>query len=116
MEGKTMSENYRKPSFTSNYFEYEKNNTPISVIGRLKLNIEYWKGIGTSDYILSVIDKGYVIPVTDVQMCFLRNNLSARQEPKFVRESIDELLSTVCNYVLIHTDTICANGIYILIS
>ena len=90
-----MSEHYVRPVFTADYYDYESLNTPITVVGRLKENLNYWTKIGASKYILSVLKNGYVIPIKGpVEPVFLRNNLSARQEPNFVRESIDDLLAT----------------------
>ena len=88
-----MSKGYVCKNFTTNVFTYEKFDTPISVVGRLKTHISYWQSIGCSEHILNIINRGYVIPLTErVETVHLRNNKSSRDEPIFVRESIDELL------------------------
>ena len=90
-----MSENFTPKVYTDSYYDYEKTGKPISVIGRLKKNISYWKAIGCSEYIQSVITKGYVIPIKgDIEPVDLSNNRSSKQEPTFVWSAIDELLQT----------------------
>ena len=90
-----MSENYTLKVYTDSYYDYEKTGKPISVIGRLKKNISYWKTIGCSEYSQSVITKGYVIPIKgEIESVDLQNNRSSREEPTFVRTAIDELLQT----------------------
>ena len=74
-------------------FEYEQGTT--SVKGRLKKCIKFWEEIGANSYILSVIDKGYKIPlVTIPEPKVLRNNKSSMENHKFVVEAISELLSS----------------------
>ena len=90
-----MSELYTPTKYTSDYYEYEKYDTPISVVGRLRSRSDYWQSIGCSQYILDTIRRGYIIPITDdVESAYLRNNKSSRDEPVFVRKAIDELLDT----------------------
>ena len=90
-----MSSSHKPSIYTNSYYEYEKNGTPISVVGRLKQNIGYWKAIGCSTYILNIIEKGYVIPINgEILPADLQNNRSSREEPQFVRSAIDELLET----------------------
>ena len=93
MEGKPMSVGFLKKEFTNDFFQYEKHDKAISVVGRLKRHIAYWRTIECSEFILKVIQNGYVIPVMgEVDSVHLRNNRSSRIEPEFVRRSIDELL------------------------
>ena len=83
MEGtcKHMSETYVNRTFTSNYYEYERDNKPISVVGRLRNHTAYWQSIGCSDYILNVIKRGYVIPIVgDVEPAILGNNKSSSRD------------------------------------
>ena len=76
-----------------NSFEYEDECKKVSVKGRLKSHLQFWKDIGANSYILSVIDKGYVIPfITTPSSACLRNNKSARDNADFVEEAISELL------------------------
>ena len=43
--------------FTYVYYEYEQGQKHILVRGRLKSNINFWRDIGASDFILDVIVK-----------------------------------------------------------
>ena len=62
---------------------------------RLKNHIQFWRSIGTSQFILDVIDKGYRIPFHSTPPpSFSRNNKSALAHPSFVEEAISELLLT----------------------
>ena len=79
----------------------------VSPIGRLKKSINKWQSIGASQYILDVISNGYSLPLkTSPEKVHLRNNKSARDNPKFVRDEICSLLSkgliTECNKTQIH--------------
>ena len=90
-----MSKGFTKKQYTNDFFEYEKYDKPISVVGRLRKRSAFWESIGASDYVLSVIRKGYVIPIKgEVKGVFLKNNRSSRSNPEFVQKSIDELLDT----------------------
>ena len=95
MEGKHLSKTFVPSVYTSDVFEYEKRGTNISVVGRLKHNLLYWKQIGCSHYILDVLEHGYVIPLQNtVEPVFLHNNKSSREKPAFVQLAIDELLES----------------------
>jgi hypothetical protein len=62
---------------------------------RLKSHIQFWHSIGTSQFILDVIDEGYRIPFHSTPPpSFSRNNKSALAHPSFVEEAISELLLT----------------------
>ena len=63
MEGRPMSKEYKPKQYTNEFFIYERDDKPISVVGRLRKRLSYWRSIGASDYVLSVIEKGYVIPI-----------------------------------------------------
>ena len=90
-----MSEHFKPSKFTADVYEYEKKGTNISVVGRLKRNYNYWKNMGCSPYILDVILNGYLIPINGtIDPVLLKNNKSSREEPNFVRLSIDELLES----------------------
>ena len=82
-----------KHSFTENYFEYEQGESCILVKGRLKKHIQFWKDIGTNNFILDVIQNGYKIPffTTPPSVC-LYNNQSAMKESEFVVEAINDLV------------------------
>ena len=90
-----MSKNYIPKTLTNDFYEYERNGTEISVVGRLRKNLSFWKTIGASNYILDVIRRGYVIPLKgDIESACLKNNKSSRDEPEFVRLAIDDLINT----------------------
>ena len=42
------------------FYEYESD---INVEGRLNKSVEFWEQIGTSKFILDVIEEGYTIPL-----------------------------------------------------
>ena len=63
--------------------------------GSLKNHIQFWRSIGTSQFILDAIDEGYRIPFYSTPPpSFSRNNISALAHPSFVDEAISELLLT----------------------
>ena len=49
--------------FTHDYYEYEQGQKHILVRGRLKPNINFWRDIGASDFILDAIVNGYKVPL-----------------------------------------------------
>jgi hypothetical protein len=84
--------------FSQNYFKYEQGNCAISVVGRLKSHVSFWNSISANQEVLDIIQRGYVIPLITVpKPVFLKNNLSARKQPKFVAEAILDLVK--CNSV-----------------
>ena len=63
--------------------------------GSLKNHIQFWRSIGTTQFILVVIDEGYRIPFCSTPPpSFLHNNKSALAHPSFVDEAISVLLPT----------------------
>jgi hypothetical protein len=60
------------------FYEYESGKTNIYVKGRLNNSLSFWENIGTSDFILSVIEDGYIIPLLNCppKIC-LSNNKSS---------------------------------------
>ena len=63
--------------------------------GSLKNHIQFWRSIGTSQFILVVIYEGYRIPFYSMPPpSFLRNNKSALAHPSSVDEAISVLLPT----------------------
>ena len=79
---------------TDNYELDSANiNKNVNVKGRLKAHFEFWKRIGTSKYILSVIKDGYVVPFNQVPPSRdLKNNNSVLTHGDFVEEAINELI------------------------
>ncbi len=65
--------------------------------GRLKHSLSFWRSIGASDYVLSVIASGYTIPlVSDPPPAIFRNNKSARVHSNFVNTALQDLLAKGC--------------------
>jgi hypothetical protein len=59
---------------------------------RLRNNIKFWKKIGTSNFILSVISEGYRLPFIQTPPCRdISNNKSAFAHSNFPNEAINEL-------------------------
>ena len=76
-------------------FEFENSPNSIqSVKGRLRAHFSFWlHTLGANDFILRVIDKGYIIPfITVPQNAFFDNNHSALIHADFVSEAIQELI------------------------
>ena len=71
------------------------NDSTGSVSGKLASCLDFWKNtLEANDYILNIIQHGYVIPfVTLPGRCELKNNLSSLNSPQFVRSEIQNLLS-----------------------
>ena len=68
-------------------FSFDFSSRP-SVRGRLKLCIPFWRSLGTSQFILKVISRGYKIPFFELPTPFFKANRS------FVSKAVDELLHT----------------------
>ena len=65
----------------------------LQVKSSLRRNISFWHAIGAPEFILSVIKDGYrvlfeIIPFGNV----LKSNMSSLHHPKFVKETILDLL------------------------
>ena len=75
-------------------FEFaEPNFSKLSVKGRLKTSIEYWRFIGAPEFILDIISDGNKIPfITTPPPVHLKNNGSALAHSGFVNDAILELL------------------------
>ena len=66
-------------------------------MGYLRENIDQWRDIGTSEYILKVIETGYVLPFKkEPGKVFLKNNKSAEENAEFVGEETSKLLEKGC--------------------
>ena len=68
-------------------FSFDFSSRP-SVRGRLKLCIPFWRSLGTSQFILKVISRGYKIPFFELPTPFFKANRS------FVSKAVGELLHT----------------------
>ena len=70
-------------NYESNFAEFEKGESEIIVKGRLKKNLEYWKGIGANKFILDTIESGYKIPFIETpKPAEFPNNRSAKSFAK----------------------------------
>ena len=78
------------------YADYLEGCDSVIFKGRLRVNVSFWEGIGSSQFILSVIREGYKIPFyytpTSVH---LQNNNSALNYSDFFVSAITELLKLV---------------------
>ena len=82
--------------YLTNYFEYEQGNSEPIVRGRMKVNLNFWRNIGTPDDILRVIVFGYPIPYFSTpEAAVFYNNKSALDNAEFVSEVINDLLSRI---------------------
>ena len=68
-------------------------SSQLTVRGRLKLCIPFWRSLGTSQFILNVIIQGYKIPFFELPTPFFKaNNASALSKSSFVSKAVNELL------------------------
>ena len=83
------------------YFDIKEeeffNKGLATVKGNLKRNISFWEEIGSSAYIIDVIKNGYKIPFYETpDRSFHKNNMSAIQNARFVKEAVSELVNQGC--------------------
>ena len=90
-----MSKDFVPKQFTTDYYCYESGQADISVVDRLKSGINYVTALGFSSYYMSIATIGYIPSLlADPPKKFFRNNKSSRDNPVFVRTSIDDLIQT----------------------
>ena len=78
--------------FLDNYRDYESGISYPLIKGRLKSNIDFWRKIGASQFVLDIIENGYAIPFYETpRKAEFSNNASALSHSLFVEESIKEL-------------------------
>ena len=78
-------------------FEFELTDHPPleNVKGNLRRKLEFWKRIGTSKFILNVIERGYMLPFLSLpEPAVFRNNRSSLAHAKFVEDAIRELVES----------------------
>ena len=78
-------------------FEFELTDRPPlkNVKGNLRRKLEFWKRIGTSKFILNVIERGYMLPfLSHPEPAVFRNNRSSLAHAKFVEDAIRELVES----------------------
>ncbi|XP_063414876.1 uncharacterized protein LOC134696851 [Mytilus trossulus] len=74
-----------------------KVDTIKSPVNSLRKHINKWKIIQASDYILNVIEKGYMLPLKTLpENVLLDNNRSAKENKSFVTVEIEKLVSKGC--------------------
>ena len=67
----------------------------LQVKGSLRRNISFWHDIGAPEFTLSIIQDGYRLPFETIPSGnVLNNNMSSLHYPKYVLETILELLHT----------------------
>ena len=78
-------------------YEVKSGNVPVSVRGRLRKSIQFWREIDAPRFIVDTIEFGYKLPLLQIPPSFVAtNNNSALQESEFVESAISELLSLEC--------------------
>lgn len=92
-----MTKNYVPPEMTNdiNVYENSVGQIDISVVGRLKENVQFWQNITSSQMVIDTIKNGYSIPMIEQPspIC-LANNKSSRDAPEFVRTEINKLIAS----------------------
>jgi len=72
-------------------FEFElTDHSPCvnNAKGNLRRNLEFWKCIGTSKFIISVIERGYMLPFLSLPVpAVFRNNRSSLAHADFVEDA-----------------------------
>ena len=79
-------------------WEITEKTKNVSVRGRLKQNIEFWKNeLKPSYFVENIINNGYIMPFTSIPSPFYAsNNKSSLRHPQFVSQAITELLENNC--------------------
>ena len=78
-------------------YEVKSGDVPVSVRGRLRKSIQFWREIDAPSFIVDTIEFGYKLPLLQIPPSFVAtNNNSALQESEFVESAISELLSLEC--------------------
>ena len=81
----------------SDLFEFELTDDPplANVKGNLRRKLEFWKRIGTSKFILNVIEREYMLPFLSLpEPDVFRKNRSSLAHAKFVEDAIRELVES----------------------
>ena len=67
----------------------------VNVKGNLRRKLDFWKRIGTSKFILNVIERGYMLPFPSLpESAVFRNNRSSLAHADFVEDAIRELVES----------------------
>ena len=81
----------------SDLFQFELTDHPpfVNVKGNLRRKLEFWKRIGTSKFIINVIERGYMLPFLSLPVpAVFRNNRSSLAHEKFVEDAIRKLVDS----------------------
>ena len=83
----------------------------VSVRGRLKQNIEFWKNeLKPSYFVENSINNGYTMPFTSIPSpIYASNNKSSLRHPQFVSQAIIKLQQNNCVQEL-KQKSYCCNG------
>ena len=66
-------------------FEFSASSPGVNVKGNLRGDFDFWKRIGTPSFILSVIERGYLLPfVSFPEPAVFKNNRSSLAHADFV--------------------------------
>ena len=69
----------------------------MSPVDSLKAHIDEWKNIGANDYIISIIENGYKLPLKRIpENTCIDNNKSAKDNMTFVSKEVENLLQKGC--------------------
>ena len=83
--------------FEKNLSDYENGVGKIVVKSRLRKNLDYWKSIDPSPYVLDNISSAYKIPfIEKTPFAKFENNKSALDNSEFVNEALAGLVETGC--------------------
>ena len=78
-------------------YEFKSNDVALSVRGRLRKSLQFWKDTDAPRFVIDTIEFGYKLPMLQIPPPFVvKNNKSAIQESAFVESAIGELLSLEC--------------------
>ena len=58
-----MSQNYQIPHLAKDFYEYQKGNCDISVVGSLAKRGEFWRHMNAPEHIIRIVEHGYTIPL-----------------------------------------------------
>lgn len=73
--------------------EFVENSKIMKVKGRLRQHVKFWQSIGTSQFILDTISRGYIIPfLSTPASAQFPNNKSSLEHADFVKVAIGELV------------------------
>ena len=74
-----------------------KTTAELSVKGRLKENIDFWREIGTSNWGLKVIEQGYALPIVELpEPAYFENHPMNEVERRFLVQKIKNLVASGC--------------------